>query len=371
MKRYWIGVFGQTVALVKRFMRDKMALFFTFLFPLLFLFVFGSIFNNQEVSFKVAIINNSPYEFAKGFYDGAKQDKSGTLKIKEVSGMDDALEKLKRSEIDGIIELPADFGAATGEGKDMRFSGTVNVLHAKGQEQSGSTLSAILTGIVDSINKRMGQPEPPFNVATKPIGDEALRTFDYTFTGLLAFSIMSLGIFGLANQMPTEKQKGAYRRLRASPFTAGQLIIATAISYTMISLLSTASMIIVGMLVFNFTMRGDWLLLTFFVLLASIMMIGIGLTVGGWAKNEKQSAPLSNLVSFPMMFISGAFFPSFLFPDWLQAVSKFIPMTPVVDGLRLIMTERVGVVEVLPQIAAVIIVIVIIYTAAIKLFRWE
>lgn len=371
MRRYWIGIFGQAVALLKRFVRDKTALFFTFLFPLLFLFVFGSIFNNQTINFKVAIINNSPHEFAKGFYEGAKKDDSGTLEVKDVADMDEALEKLKRSEIDGIIELPADFGAATGEGKNMRFSGTVNVLHAKGQEQSGTTLSAVLSRIVDDINKRLGQPEPPLKVATKPVGDQALKTFDYTFTGLLAFSLMSLGVFGLANQMPTEKQKGAYRRLRASPFTAGQLIIATAVGYTIIALISAASMIVVGMLVFHFTMRGSWLLLLLFMALSAMMMIGMGLAVGSWAKNERQSAPLSNLVGFVMMFLSGVFFPTFLFPDWLQTVSKFVPMTHVVDGFRLIMTENANLVEILPQIGAIALSILVVYVTAVKLFRWE
>ena len=59
MKKYWIGIIGQVVAGLKRLLRDKMALFFTFLFPLIFLFVFGSIFNNQTTNFKVAIINHS------------------------------------------------------------------------------------------------------------------------------------------------------------------------------------------------------------------------------------------------------------------------------------------------------------------------
>ena len=208
--------------------------------------------------------------------------------------------------------------------------------------------------VIDEINKHMGQPEAPFKVASKAIGDERLSTFDYTFTGLLAFSLMSMGVFGLANQMPTEKQKGSYRRLRAAPFTAGQLIIATAITYTIISIISAAMMIIVGMLAFKFQMRGNWLLLVPFLTICAAMMTGIGLAIGAWAKNENQSSPLSNLISFPMMFLSGAFFPAYLFPEWLQGVSKFIPMAPVVDGFRLIMAEKACLIEILPQVGGVL-----------------
>lgn len=371
MKKYWTGIGGQVVAGIKRLMRDKMALFFTFLFPLLFLFVFGSIFNNSSVSFTVAIINHSKSEFAEKFVENSKKDDSEVLKIKDVANMDEAKELMKRSEIDGIIELPADFGEITGEGQNMRPSGTLNVLYSKGSDQAGSTLTAVMTQTIDTINKAMGQPEPPLKVAAKEVGDERLSNFDYTFTGLLAFSLMSMGVFGLANAMPTEKQKGSYRRLRAAPFTSGQLIIATGIMYTIVALVSAAMMIIVGMLLFNFQMRGDWLLFVPFLTLSAIMMVGLGLVIGSWAKNENQSAPLSNLISFPMMFLSGAFFPSFLFPEWLQAVSKFIPMSPIVDGFRLIMTENASFMEVMPYVGSLVLIIFIVYALAIKLFRWE
>lgn len=372
MKKYWTGVFGQVRAQQKRFVRDKMSLFFTFLFPLIFLLVFGSIFNNQSTSFDIAIINNSQTEFAKSFVKGAKDNaKDSILKIKDVKDMNEAHEKMKRSELNGIIELPSDFGEVKGEGKDARPTGTINVLYAKGSEQTGSALTAVMSQIANEINKAMGQPEAPLKAAGKAVGDEQLKEFDYTFTGLLGFSLMSMGIFGLANQMPAEKQRGSYRRLRAAPFTSGQLIISMAIHYIIISLLSLTMMVIVGMLLFHFNMRGDWLLLSLMSVISAMMMVGLGLLIGGWAKNENQSAPLSNLISFPMMFLSGAFFPAFLFPEWLRGVTQFIPMTPVVDGFRLIMTEQASLIEVLPQIGAVAAWTLVIYIAAIKLFRWE
>ncbi|PID33544.1 hypothetical protein CR969_00160 [Candidatus Saccharibacteria bacterium] len=368
MKQYFTGILGQVRAQQKRFLRDKVSLFFTFLFPLFFLIVFGSIFGNQEVNFKVAIIDKAQTKFSKTFVERAKDDEDSSLKIVEVSGIDQAKEKMKRSEIDGIIELTEGFGQASA---DSAPKGTLKVLYQKGSDQSGQTLTAIMGQIIGGINRGMGQPEPPFKVESSAVGDEALKPFDYTFTGLLAFSLMSMGIFGLANSMPTEKQNGSYRRLRAAPFTAGQLIISTSIHYTLISLASVVSMLIVGLAMFKFNMTGSWLLFTGFTVLAALMTVGFGLLVGSWAKNDRQSAPISNLIAFPMMFLSGAFFPTFLFPEWLQSVSKFIPLSPVVDGLRLIMTESASLVEILPQIGALGLWILIVYALAIKLFRWE
>ena len=372
MKKYWIGIFGQVRAQQKRFVRDKMALFFTFLFPLIFLLVFGSVFSNDSTSFNIAIVNNSQTEFAKSFVKNAKENsKDSILKIKDVKDMNDAREKMKRSELNGIIELPSDFGAIKNNGNHPIPTGTMNVIYSKGSEQTGGALVAVMNQITNSINSQMGQPEAPLKAVGKAIGDEQLKSFDYIFTGLLTFSLRSMGIFGLANQMPAEKQRGSYRRLRAAPFTSGQLIISMAIHYIIISLLSLTMMVVVGILLFHFNMRGDWLLFSLMSVISAMMMVGLGLLIGGWAKNENQSAPLSNLISFPMMFLSGAFFPAFLFPEWLRGVTQFIPMTPVVDGFRLIMTEQASLIEVLPQIGAVVAWVVVIYIAAIKLFRWE
>ena len=372
MKKYWIGIFGQVRAQQKRFVRDKMALFFTFLFPLIFLLVFGSVFSNDSTSFNIAIVNNSQTEFAKSFVKNAKENsKDSILKIKDVKDMNDAREKMKRSELNGIIELPSDFGAIKNNGNHPIPTGTMNVLYAKGSEQAGNTLVAVMNQITNSINSQMGQPEAPLKAVGKAVGDEQLKSFDYIFTGLLTFSLISMGIFGLANQMPAEKKRGSYRRLRAAPFTSGQLIISTAIHYTIISLLSLIMMVVAGALIFHFNMRGDWALFVVISVLSAFMMVGIGLLIAGWSKNEDQSSALSNLISFPMMFLSGTFIPLYLFPEWLRSVAQFVPITPITDGFRLIMTEHASFMEVLPQFGIIAAWTFAIYLVAIKLFRWE
>ncbi|NLA43051.1 ABC transporter permease [Candidatus Saccharibacteria bacterium] len=369
MKRYWLGIYGQVRAYQKRFLRDKMALFFTFLFPLFFLFIFGSIFGNSaDVSLRVAIISHSKHDFSKNFVAAMKDDEKSPLKVDtEVTDIDEAKEKMSRSQLDGVIELPESFGEVNDQGFP---SGTVNVLHQKGSNQAGQTISAIMSQTIEQANRQIGRSELPLRVSSQEIGEDGLTDFDYTFSGLLAFGIMSMGIFGLANSMPSEKQTGSYRRLRAAPFEASQLIIANAIHYIIITLFSVASMLLVGMTFFDFTMRGSWVILAGFIFISAAMITGFGLLIGSWAKNENQSAPLANLVSFPMMFLSGVFFPSFLFPEWIQAISKFIPLAPVVDGLRLIMAESADLTTLVPQIALIGGWIIVVYVAAIKLFRW-
>jgi ABC-2 type transport system permease protein len=118
-------------------------------------------------------------------------------------------------------------------------------------------------------------------------------------------------------------------------------------------------------------MNGDYISLVLMVVLGVAVLFGIGLAVGGWAKNENQAAPLANLITFPMMFLSGTFFPRFLMPEWLQQASGLLPLTPVIDGLRLIVTEGKTILELGPQVALLVGWGIIVYVIAFRVFRWE
>jgi len=93
----------------KRFFRDKLALFFTVIFPLIFLLIFGAMSRGGDLSFKVGLINESDSAFAQKYVKDAKGSK--LLKVDaEVKTLDEAKEKMKRGEIDATVVLPANFG---------------------------------------------------------------------------------------------------------------------------------------------------------------------------------------------------------------------------------------------------------------------
>lgn len=367
MKRYLRSVFTLAFVFINRFKRDPVALFFIFLFPLLFLFVFGSLFKNNEVSFDVAVINHSKTTFAKDFVDQASKNK--IFKIKEdIKDIKTAKEKMGRGEIDSLIELPKDFGDLNKEGLP---SGNVVVYFEQSNPQSGQTVAGVMNSILDGINGKLTNAKDPLAVTQQPTKTSNLTQFDYVISGLLGFSILSLGIFGLANSFPADKKTGSLRRLRATPLKASQLILATLINYALIGMLSLVLMIAVGLTVFDFNMRGDYFNLALISLAGIIVMFGFGLAIGGWAKNENQSAPLSNLVAFPLMFLSGIFFPRFLMPEWLQGITSYLPLTPIVDGMRLIMTEGKTVLDLGPELLILGGWTIVIYLIAFKVFRWE
>jgi len=351
---------------LRRVFRDRLALFFTFLFPLIFLFVFGSLSHNNSVSLNVAVINESQTAFAKQF--ATQLNKSKVIKVnKQVATFSDANQRMSRGEVDATIELPAGFGSL----QSGVPTGKAVVHYTQNNEQAAQTLVSVLQAQFQGINAGLVANKTPFTVTSQQNNEHSLSAFDYTFTGLLGFSILGAGIFGPMNVFPELKKMGILRRLHTTPLRVWQYFLSTMMGQAVTGLLSIGVMFVVAHAVFNLDPVGSVLQFGIFVGLGIILVLGIGLALGGWAKNERQAAPLGNIIVFPMMFLTGVFFPRFLMPQWLQSITTYMPLTPVIDGARMILTEGKTLLDLGPQLAVMAVWFVIIYAIAFRVFRWE
>jgi ABC-2 type transport system permease protein len=353
----------------RRFFRDRVALFFTIGFPLIFLFVFGGLNSGGgDISFNVAVIDRAESAFSKQFVGTLKDGK--IIKVdQESTTIEAAKDKMGRSELDATIVLPENFGEvaqATG-----RPSGEAEVIYTQNNEQSARALTGVLESVFKGTNSQYVATDVPFTVKSTQLNERSLSAFDYTFAGLLGFAIIGMGIFGPINVFPELKKMGILRRLSTTPLKVWQYFLSTMIGQALIGLISLAIMFVIAITMFHLQVVGNYFELSLFLILSITMILGIGLALGGWAKNERQVAPLANIVVFPMMFLSGTFFPRFLMPEWLQNVSTFLPLTPVIDGIRLITTEGKHLIDILPQLGLIGVWLVVIYLIAFRVFRWE
>lgn len=367
-KWYTVWVFARLSN--RRFFRDRLALFFGILFPLVFLFIFGNIYgrSSNDASFKVAFINESKTQIAQQY---AKEVQSGKLfKLDgKVTNMAEARDKMNKGQLDATVVLPKDFGEVK---PGQQFpSGQAKVIYTQNNSTAGQTLTSIMDAQFNQINKKYVSTVMPFEAKSEQLSNKSLSQFDYVFAGLLGFSIIGLGIFGPVNVFPELKKQGILRRLHTTPLRVWQYFLSTMISQAIIGLLSIGIMFAAAIVFFDLKVVGNWPMIIFWLVLSIIAILGIGLAIGGWAKNERQAAPLANIVVFPLMFLSGTFFPRFLMPDWLQNVTAWLPLTPVIDGIRLIATEGKTFVDLLPQMGLIGAWIIVVYAIAFRVFRWE
>jgi len=350
----------------RRFFRDRLAIFFTVIFPIIFLLIFGAMSRGRGLSFRVAVINQSSSEFAQNYT--AQLSQNQLFKVNQsVTTLDQAKEKMGRGEMDAAIILPENFGLET----NGITGGEAKIIYTSNNEQSADALKSVIQAQFKEINNQIVPISEPFTVVSEQSNERALSRFDYTFSGLLGFSIIGLGIFGPVNVFPELKKQGILRRLHTTPLKVWQYFVSNVISQAVIGLITLSASFVVGFWLFDLKVVGNWLELAIFIIFGIIAIYGIGLAIGGWAKNERQAAPLSNIVVFPMMFLSGTFFPRFAMPEWLQGVSSYLPLTPVIDGIRLIATEGKHLTDLGPQLSLLAIWTIAIYIIAFRVFRWE
>jgi ABC-2 type transport system permease protein len=354
----------------RRFFRDRLAQFFGILFPLIFLFVFGGLNSggNNNVTFKVAVLNHSRAAFATSFVHKIETGK--TFKVDTtITTLNAAEDKMGKSQIDGIIILPSGFG--TLKPGQAYPSGQAEILYNHSSSGTGQTLTSVLQTSFDQINSKSMPIQRPFSAVGKELNTKSLTSFDYTFSGLLGFSIIGLGVFGPVNVFPELKKQGILRRLHTTPLRTWQYFMATMFSQAVTGVISIGIQFAVAIGVFHLKINGDYPEIFIYTIYSIFMILGLGLAIGGWAKNERQAAPLSNIIVFPMLFLSGTFFPRFLMPHWLQTITTYLPLTPVIDGLRLLTTEGKHLTQIGPQLGMVTIWFVVIYAIAFRVFKWE
>jgi len=352
---------------ILRYFRDRVAIFFTILFPLIFLVVFGSFSKSNDVSFHIGLVNQSQSQFSQKFVADTKSNKMFKID-KEVNDLTTAKAKMSRSEIDATVVLPPSFG----EIEAGHPTGQAVIYYDQNNVSAAQTLQSVLQGQFEGINSKLVSTKAPFTVISRSTNTQGLSKLDYTVSGLIGFSIIGLGIFGPVNYFPLMKRQGVLRRLHITPLRVWQFFVASVLSNAVIGLFSIAIMIAVASSpLFHFKIIGNYFELAAFIAFGILTIFGIGLAIGGWAKNENQAAPLANIIVFPMLFLSGTFFPRFAMPEWLQHVTTFLPLTPIIDGIRMISTEGKHLTDIGPQIGLTALWAVIIYAIAFRVFRWE
>lgn len=352
---------------LRRVLRDPVTLLVLFAIPMLLLVMFGAFTGNTDnLSLRVAVVNSSSEPFAKDFakqLEGIKVFKQPDEKL----SLEDAKQKMKSDELDGIVELPSGFGAVTNNAP----SGKVKVYFDQTDATTGDIVSSIMNGVTEETNKQITGAELPFSVERESITGTGARIFDNLFAMFTAMAIMMVGIFGVASAIPYDKKSGVLRRLRVTPLKTRDFVFGMMTTYFVVGAVAVALMTTLAVVFFDLEMKGSWFDFGIFTALTVLLMVGFGLAVGGWAKNSTQADVYGQIIFISSLAFSGLWFPRVLMPEWLQGITSFLPLTPVIEGIRSIVTEGANLVALGSELMVIALWAVVIVVVGIKTFRWE
>lgn len=215
------------------------------------------------------------------------------------------------------------------------------------------------------------QNATPVTLVQKPVYGSNLSYIDFLIPGILAFiSIMGVTM-NLGRAIAGEKEQGVLKRIFLTPISNTEIILGNGIGFWIIGIVQTLIILFIAIVLFNFTLQGDIALLLFTIALNSIVAVGMGLLISSQAKNSDQFQQIAMLTTFPMMFVSGVFFPLQAMPSWLQFIAQFIPLTYGVQIFRLIMVKSFTFVQVIPQLEILAGFAVVFLSLGVLMFKRE
>ncbi|MEU7479260.1 ABC transporter permease [Lentzea sp. NPDC042327] len=339
-----------SLAMFKGFVRDRVTLFFTFLFPLMFLVIFGLLLRDVGTDkTKIAVVGDGPVV-------SSLRD-SGVLELEAFDDENAALQKVK----DG--DLPA---ALIVRGQ------TLDVRYAQSDQVQSATVLGIVNGFVDKTNlAATGQP-PRFTFAAEKVEDASLKPIQYLTPGILSWGVAVSAVFGSALTLVSWRRKQVLRRIRLAPVSTTAVLSSRVLVSAGVALVQGAIFVGIAMLpVFGLRLSGHWWLAIPLLLLGTVAFFALGMLVGAFAKTEESASAAANIVVLPMAFLSGTFFPVDQAPGWLQAVSKVFPLRHMNDGMLDVLVRGKGVEALVVPAAVLTGFALVVGFLASRVFKWE
>lgn len=353
-------------ASVKEFLRDRGAVFWTLAFPLLFILLFGVIFaGGNSANYTVGIVNQDNGQVSQQIVQAYTSIKS--FKIKNGT-LDHELSELKAGNLDMLIVLPAGLSDAVTSGKTVSVPFYYDP--SKGQADAQIKLG-IVTQVLNSVNANYVLHQPPLALQPNSVASTNLTGEDFLVPGILAMALMQLGLFATAIPLVSLRQDQVLRRLGATPLPRWKLLASQVMLRLTIGLGQTALIIGLAVSAFHVHIIGNYLALLGIVVLGALSFIGLGYLLASVSKSVEAANGLVSAVNFPMMFLSGIFFPLAVLPAFLAPVVRALPLTYLGDATRQIMIGSTPEFPLLVDIAVLAGWLVVCSLLALRLFKWE
>lgn len=330
-----LHVIGANLAVsIKSFYRDKTVIFFRIAFPVILILVFGTIFmdrGNEIFALGIQDLDRTKASAQIAQAIGL----SGRFKITKVAPTLDAPQFAKDHKLNLVLVIPK--GSEESLVRRMKSDdpkGFVSLRAVHDPSSFGvSTKMQVLSMVLAAMNQKMSGKAAFIKLSETSILKKKYRFIEFFVPGIIALAVMTASLFGSVNVNAELRQKGVFRKLSTTPITRTDWILSTVLYQFILAVISTIVMLLVSYAAFNVSLAiNAWLLV--FVALDVFTFVGLGMILSRVAKEAESAAAASDALMFPMMFLSGTFFPIEMMPDFLQKFAKVLPLYYVNEGLR-------------------------------------
>jgi ABC-2 type transport system permease protein len=369
--------------------RNKMGLIMLVLMPILMMSMAGFIFpSSTSISHvSVALVNEDE---GYGNYTASvmliatlekMNNSGGMMTISNASSLDEVREIIQRGEVEGGIIIPSNFTSSLMTGRQ----GTITVVTDQSNPQMSMLLQIALKEVFEQIGTWVAQQNvqglpgvnasnslamvKPYSVQTEGAVPGHFSYFDFMAPGLMAMTVMMSVMTGLPAAISHEREVGTLDGMMVAPINRLAIILGKTLAQTARGILQGILILTLAVILFGVTIHGNILLIFALLLLGVFSFVGLGVVITSFAKDQETAMMVMMALMFPMMLLSGVFFPTQQMPWYMQDISKVLPLTYAATALRKVMVLGAGPSIITTELAVLIGFGVVMTTIAVPVFK--
>jgi ABC-2 type transport system permease protein len=371
--------------------RNRLGLVMLVLMPIFMMGMVGFIFpsNNSLNNVPVALANQDTgyggsTVGSQVFINALNQinDQTDIMEISNASNFDALKESVQNGDIQGGIIIPSNFTQSilTGE------QGTLIIVTDNSNPQISAAMQSALTAVFQQMGTMLAQQNvmslnpainatnalaivQPYNIAVEGVVSGHSSYFDFIAPGIMAMTVMMSVMTGLPAAISQEKEVGTLDGMMVAPINRLSIIIGKTLAQTARGLLQGVLILVLASILFGVSIQGSILLVFGLLLLGVFSFVGLGVVLTSFAKDQETAMMVMMTLMFPMMFLSGVFFPVQQMPWFMQSISKVLPLTYAADALRKVMVLGAGIPQIAPELTVLIVFGVVMIAIAVPVFK--
>jgi ABC-2 type transport system permease protein len=308
---------------------------------------------------------------------------TGMLDISNATNLAGLKDSVQEGNIEGGILIPSNFTQSLLSGQQ----GILIIVTDNSNPQVSAAMQSALTAVFQQMGTMLAQQNvmtltnstisatkalaivQPYNIQVEGVVTGHTSYFDFIAPGIMAMTVMMSVMTGLPAAISQEKEVGTLDGMMVAPINRLSIIVGKTLAQTARGLLQGVLILILASLLFGVTIQGSIILVFALLLLGVFSFVGLGVVLTSFAKDQETAMMVMMTLMFPMMFLSGVFFPVQQMPWYMQDISKILPLTYAADALRKVMVLGSGIPQITTELAVLIAFGVVMIGIAVPVFK--
>jgi len=339
----------RALAITRRIFRglrhDRRTVALMFLAPIVAMCVFGLAFSGDVEDVKVVVVNldNATLSVSQAIIANFDGD---VLKIEYVAEVEEGVRRVEDGDAYAVIIFPERFTESLfmkRQNPSYQGDTTIRVREDRSNVNVANAITKSVSEAVLKTAQEAGQDLPMKVDAEDAIYGKGAKFMDFFVPGIMAFVVFLLTTLLTLISFVGERTSGNLERLQSTPLRESELVVGYAIAFSIIGMLQTIVLLVIGVVAFDIMIEGNIVLAFAVIALLALVSLSLGILLSSLAKREAQAIQFFPLIILPTFLLAGIFWPVEAIPQWLRPLSYAIPPSYAVDATRSVMLRGWGI----------------------------